>query len=168
MADPAVNQGRWTPEEHESFEEASEVKPAEIVVPEAAGAATNGKDEDLAPLLEASIKHAKAAKPKKAHEPTPTARRGAAAGQAVLQRGGSATEAVQAIAARVASEVRADDEPEYCPTCGEEVYTYPREGKPDIRSCAHGRALWLENYEKTKNKESANRAAAGHFYELQP
>jgi hypothetical protein len=60
-----------------------------------------------------------------------------------------------------------DAEPEYCPECQGEVHTYKSRKGPDVRSCSFGRALWLETHEKTKNKEHANRAAAGHFYELQ-
>jgi phage recombination protein Bet len=61
-----------------------------------------------------------------------------------------------------------DDPEEFCPECNGEVHTYKSSRGPDVRSCSFGRALWLETFEKTKNKESANRAAAGHFYELRP
>lgn len=166
MTDPAVNQGRYTPEEVREF------TPAEIVAPEP-------PEEDLTPVLKESLELVKARAAGKTmvvegvehiyHPLTWPKEKGADAEP--ITPAESDTQESDGGSRSIFSDGRTDSddqEPEACPECGGEVHTYKSRRGPDIRSCSFGRGLWLETFEKTKNKETANRAAKGHLYQLQP
>lgn len=141
MCDPTVNTGRYTPEEVSEFTPTTDKVEAEIVPPEPS---QELPEASLEPLLAESIAQVQSKR-------------------VIASIMGGPPDTVDG---RLPDDPNAL--PEYCPECEGEVHTYKSRKGPDVRSCSFGRALWLETYEKTKNKETANRAASGHFYELQP
>jgi len=173
MTDPAVNQGRYTPEEVSEFTPGHKVEPAEIVAPEA-------QEESLEPLLEASIERVRvtrATKPKIEMERSgPGEIKVSAAkmydedklAELTLPSIFDPESIAKDVAAKLALEGEIINGSGSCPKCSSGIAQYTSQKGVTYEQCEAAHQLFVEAMQAGATKAEASKFSRDHHYRIIP